>query len=141
MRTWVIMGLALSIVLMTLATPGLAQPGPQGPLPFDPQTVETVQGMVVDAPSLQTGGIPEMEHLTLQTPREKLTVVLGPNWFLARQNWKISALDQIEVTGSRLDLDGQPGLVAQKVRKGEQVLEFRDSSGKPLWAPTLRQKP
>jgi len=141
MRTWVIMGLALSIVFMTLAPAGLAQPGPQGPLPFDPRTIETVQGMVVDAPRIQTGGIPEMEHLTLQTSREKLTVVLGPNWFLARQNWKISALDRIEVTGSRLDLDGRPALVAQKVKKGEQVLELRDSAGLPLWAPSLPQKP
>jgi hypothetical protein len=139
MRTWVIMGAVLSMTIMALASTGLGQQGPQRPLPFDPKTIETVQGMVVDAPVIQTGGIPEMEHLTLKTKQGKLIVILGPNWFLAQQDWKISALDRIEVTGSRLDLGGKPGLIAQKVKKGEQVFELRDQSGRPLWAPSRRQ--
>lgn len=139
MKTGGITGAALSIFLMVLAPAVLAQPGTQGPLPFDPRTIETVQGMVVDAPRLETGSIPEMEHLTLETEGPKLIVVLGPNWFLAQQNWEISALDRIEVTGSRLEIDGKPGLIAQKVKKGGQVLELRDEAGRPLWAPFRRR--
>ena len=88
MKTWVITIAALSIFLMVQASATLGQQGPQRPLPFDPKTIETVQGMVVDAPRLQTGGIPEMEHLTLQTPQEKLLVVLAPTGFWSDKTGK-----------------------------------------------------
>jgi len=123
--------MTLTFVMIVLAPAGWAQQGDQMPLPFNPKAVETVQGMVVEAPVIQPGGIPEMEHLTLKTPQEKLTVVLGPNWFLAQQQWQITTLDRIEVTGSRFELDGKPALIAQKVKKGDQVLELRDASGRP----------
>jgi len=126
--------MTLTFVMIVLAPAGWAQQGDQMPLPFNPKAVETVQGMVVEAPVIQPGGIPEMEHLTLKTPQEKLTVVLGPNWFLAQQQWQITTLDRIEVTGSRFELDGKPALIAQKVKKGDQVLELRDASGRPRWA-------
>ncbi len=139
MKKCLIAAAALSMLIMVLASTGLGQQGGPQPLPFDPKTVETVQGMVVEAPVIKTGGIPEMEHLTLETERRQLTVVLGPNWFLAQQNWQIAALDRIEVTGSRVDLDGKPGLVAQKVKKDGQVIELRDQTGRPLWGPPRRQ--
>jgi hypothetical protein len=67
-------------------------------------------------------------------------VVLAPNWFLAKQDWKIAALDPLEVTGSRLNLAGKPAIIAQQVKKGEQIMKFRDESGRPLWAPSLNPK-
>jgi hypothetical protein len=97
--------------------------------------------MVVAAPAIKGGGIPEMEHLTLKTKQEQLTVILAPNWFLAKQDWKIAALDPLEVTGSRLTLDSKPAIIAQQVKKGAQIMKFRDESGKPLWAPSRTPKP
>lgn len=135
MKRWLLAGMTLSFIILALAPAGLGKEGAQRPLPFNPKTVETVEGLVVEAPVIQTGGIPEMERLTLETPKGKLTVVLGPNWFLAQQDWQIATLDRIEVMGSRLDLNGKPALIAQKVKKGEQVIEFRDQSGRPLWTP------
>jgi hypothetical protein len=93
-----------------------------------------VQGIVLEAPEVKQSGIPEMEHLTLKTKQEKLTVVLGPNWYLAKQDWKINLLDRLVVTGSRFNLEGRPALIAQEVKKGEQIMKFRDPSGTPLWA-------
>jgi hypothetical protein len=140
MKRWLLAGMVLSFMVLTLSRTGLGQGrGGQGPLPFNPKTVETVPGIVVEAPEVKQGGIPEMEHLTLKTKQEKLTVVLGPNWYLARQDWKINILDRLEVTGSRLDLDGKPALIVQEVKKGEQVMKFRDQSGRPLWARPLPQ--
>jgi hypothetical protein len=93
-----------------------------------------VQGIVLEAPEVKQSGIPEMEHLTLKTKQEKLTVVLGPNCYLAKQDWKINLLDRLVVTGSRFNLEGRPALIAQEVKKGEQIMKFRDPSGTPLWA-------
>ena len=135
MNRWLTVGVILVLLALASAQVCLGREGAAGPLPFDPKTIETVQGLVVDAPVVHKGGIPEMEHLILETKREKLTVVLGPNWFLAQQNWNITTLDRIEVTGSRFTLDKKPAMIAQKVKKGEQVFEFRDPSGRPLWAP------
>lgn len=136
MRTWLMAGLALGLVVLALAPTGQSQEKAPGPLRFDPQTVVTVQGIVVDAPVLKPGGIPEMVHLTLETEQKRLTVVLGPNWYMAQQGWSISALDRLEVTGFPVQLDGKPALLAQEVKKGVQVMKFRDQQGKPQWAPS-----
>jgi hypothetical protein len=134
MKRWLVAGVVLSFLVLGFSGTGLGQDGGQGPLAFNPKTVETVQGIVLEAPEVKQGGIPEMEHLTLKTKQEKLTVVLGPNWYLARQPWKIHLLDHLDVTGSRLNLEGKPAVIAQEVKKGEQVLKLRDQSGRPLWA-------
>jgi len=133
MTRLIIAGMVLSVLVLGLVPAGLTQGGVQGPLPFDPQTVTTVQGIVVDAPVRQPGGLPEMVHLSLKTDQESLIVVLGPNWFIAQQGWRIAALDRIEVTGSRIQLDGKPALVAQEVKKGDKLIKFRNQQGTPLW--------
>ncbi|MEW6657423.1 MAG: DNA-binding protein [Thermodesulfobacteriota bacterium] len=101
---------------------------------YDLKTVETLQGIVVAAPKpTPKGGMPERAQLTLKTPKETLTVYLGPGWFLEKQGLKIGNLDQVQVTGSRILVQGQPALLAGEVRKGEQVLKLRDEQGQPLW--------
>jgi cell division septal protein FtsQ len=72
-------------------------------------------------------------HLQLKTAQGIVTVLLGPNWFLARQPLKFSPLDRLEVTGSKITLQGKPVLVAAAVKKGEQVLKLRTEQGMPLW--------
>ena len=113
-----------------------AQPQGDGegkPVSYDLKTVETVQGVVVAAPRpTPKGGMPERAQLTLKTEKETLTVYLGPGWFL-EQGMKIRDLDRIQVTGSRIMVQGQPALLAGEVRKGDQALKLRDERGQPLW--------
>lgn len=118
---------------MVLALPGFSPGQVQVPLPYNPQTEATVQGIVVDAPVIREGGLPEMVHFTLKAGPETLLVVLGPNWFLARQDFKLAALDRVTVSGSRLLLDGKPAVVAREIRFGEKTLKIRDQEGHPLW--------
>jgi hypothetical protein len=139
MKRWLLIGMVLSLVGMAWAQAGPGKDVHQGPLPFNPGTIETVQGLVVDAPEFKTGGIPEMVHLTLKAKTGKFSVVLGPNWFLAQKGWKISALDHIEVVGSRINLEGRNALIAQQVKKGDLVMKFRDESGRPLWVTAQPQ--
>jgi hypothetical protein len=114
-----------------------AQP-PRGgkgkPALYDLKTVETVQGIVVAAPRpTPKGGLPERAQLTLKTPQETLSVYLGPGWFMDKQVMKIGDLDQIQVTGSKIMVQGKPALLAGKIRKGNQVLKLRNEQGQPLW--------
>jgi hypothetical protein len=108
---------------------------PPGMSLYNPQTVETVNGLVVFiAPSSQKDGMPERLHLTLKTDRETLEVFLGPSVFLEKQEVKIAALDKIQVTGSRVILQGKPAIIAAEIKKGEQLLKLRDRDGRPLWS-------
>jgi hypothetical protein len=135
MKKWVLAGMGLSLLLMALTQAGLGQEKARVPSNFNTKTIETIQGIVVDAPVLKRGGLPQMEYLTLKTTdRGKLDVMLGPSWYLAQQDWKISALDRLEITGIRIKYKNRPILMAQNVKKGKKVMEFRDTSGRPLWS-------
>lgn len=128
-------GLILGLITLAGVGLGFGQAPAGGPLPFDPQKVATVQGVVVAPPVDKPTGLPEMVQLTLKTSQGKnLVVVLGPNWFVAQQSWRIKALDRLEVKGSPLQLEGKPALVAQEVKRGDEVMTFRDEGGAPLWA-------
>ena len=108
-------------------------PAPQPPMLYNPQTVETVRGMVVSADQVTRAGLPEPVHLRLKTDRETINIVLGPRWFIDQQDLKITALDKIEVKGSRIILQGQPAIIAAEVKKGEKVMKLRDEQGAPYW--------
>ncbi|WP_421656575.1 hypothetical protein [Leptothermofonsia sp. ETS-13] len=59
---------------------------------------------------------------------------LGSKVFRSQSN------DAIEVRGSRITFDGQPILIAAEVKKGDQVLTWRDDAGIPVWAGWRRQR-
>ncbi len=132
--------LATLFILLHVAVSGApAQPPESGesrPGLFDPKTVETVSGIVLSAPPPSEAKVPQPVHLTLKTEREKIPVILGPAWFFEQQGIAISALDKIQVTGSRVMFQGKPVLIAAEVKKGGQTLKLRDDNGLPLWTRT-----
>ena len=128
------MALSAWFLLLT-ATPTWTQQSSDGaPGLYNPRTVETVGGLVISGPA-PTGkeGLPEPVHLTLKTEKGKVAVLLGPRQFVDRQQLKISPLDQIEVTGSRVQFQGKAVIIAAEIRKGQQVMQLRDLNGGPLW--------
>ncbi len=84
-------------------------------------------------PTTGQEGFPEPARLILDTDQGKIPVILGPPWFVEKQELKIAALDRIEVTGSRITLKGKPAVIAAEVRKGDKVLRLREKNGTPLW--------
>jgi len=108
--------------------------GPYGRI-YDPKTVETVSGLVtgVEKFTPARGGSAGV-HLQLKTDKGTISVHLGPSWYLENQEAQVEAKDKIEVTGSRITLDGKDVLIAAEVKKGDGVLKLRDENGIPLWA-------
>ena len=102
---------------------------------YDPATVETVKGRVerVDIENSDGKGHSEA-HLILRTNQETISVSLGPAWYYERQALKIEAGDQVEIKGSRLTRNEKRAIIAAEVRKGEEILVLRDSTGRPGWA-------
>ncbi len=134
---------AAALLILALVAGGadavLAQGGP-GPgrggygRIYDPKTVETVLGEVQRVDRVAWGQKGQGVHLVLNTGKETLSVHLGPKWFLDRQPVKIMVKDRIQVTGSRVDFQGQPALIAAEVKKDGQVLLLRNPQGVPVWA-------
>ncbi len=102
---------------------------------FDPKTVETLTGEVVNVDKFTPGkkmsyGV----HFTLKTEKETIPVHLGPSWYMEKQAVTIAQGDKVEVTGSRIMYQGKPAIIAAEVKKGGQVLKLRDAAGVPAWA-------
>ncbi len=115
--------------------PGCAGPGKAGARNarwYDPATVTTVQGEIVEVKRL-AGARHAGVHLTLATGAEKLDVHLGPDFYVDRQAVKLASGDRVEVKGSRVTMGGAPAILAQEVRRGADVLALRDANGVPLW--------
>ena len=117
------------------ATYGVKQdpPGNRGPWRYDVNTVETQRGTIVSIDRVSTevnvGGI----HLTLDIGDEQLPVHVGPAWYLEDQFLQITINDTIEVTGSRIVIDGDPALIAAEIKIGDTVIILRDRNGLPRW--------
>jgi hypothetical protein len=136
--------IALAITGLSIAPVCLAQRRPGGgpsARAYNTNTVETVRGEVV---SVEKTTPPEGRgfgiHLVLKTEKETIPVHLRPASYVEKQTPRIEAKDSVEVTGSRVTLDGKPAVIAARVKKGTEVLKLRDDAGRPLWAGTGRRR-
>ncbi len=135
---------ALAAVLITspstFAQRSMGAPGGRGyQRLYDTTTVQTVRGEVVAVDKFAGGrGIGAGIHLTLKSDSGAVSVHLGPDWYLDKQSVKIGKGDKIEVTGSRIILQGKSVLVAAEVEKGGKTLNLRDKQGYPLWSRRQR---
>jgi hypothetical protein len=103
---------------------------------YDRGTVETLSGTVIEVERLGPQRVERLSqvHLLLKTDRETLTVQLGPESWLAQQNFNLAPGDQVTIKGSRINRPRETFLIAGEVKKGNQVLSLRDENGRPLWA-------
>ncbi len=102
---------------------------------YDPQTVETVKGTIESVQKFTPmHGMYSGIHLMVKTEKETISVHLGPEWYIERQDMKFSKGDSVQVTGSRLTFDGKPAIIAQEVKKDGGTLVLRNKAGIPEWA-------
>lgn len=102
---------------------------------YNPATVETLVGEIVSIDKITpVKGMYYGLHLMLKTPKETISVHLGPGWFIEKQDLKLEVKDKIEVRGSRIEFNGKPAIIAAEVKKGNDVLKLRDENGFPVWS-------
>jgi hypothetical protein len=118
--------------------------GGQGGL-YDPATEVKVSGRVSGVENVTPPGGPGRMgaggglHLTLATGSDSVVAHLGPAAFLKEQAFDVAVGDDVEILGSRVQLDGKPVLLAREVKKGGRTVTLRDASGRPLWSGTRRR--
>jgi len=126
------LALAAAVAAAVPALSPAAPPGPQGGRRYDPATVASVSGEVTEVVRVERrrhSGV----HLVVRTDAGPLAVHLGPDWFVER-SMKLAQGDLVEATGSRVQIGGQPVLLARTLKRGAEVLELRDEAGVPRWA-------
>ncbi len=81
---------------------------------YNPATVETLSGTVeaVDKVTPMKGMYSGV-HVMLMTDKETVSVHLGPEWYVERQDVKIEKGDNIEVKGPRVTFAGKPAIIAK----------------------------
>jgi hypothetical protein len=60
-------------------------------------------------------------------------VDVGPEWYVNNQLTQIKVGDNIQVTGSRVTIDGHQVILAEQIVKGKSVLALRRPMGRPYW--------
>jgi hypothetical protein len=106
----------------------------QGMPRYDTATEVTLRGTItkVDTHMGRMGW--NGTHLVVSFDAETLTVHVGPSNYLAQQGFSFVAGEEIEVTGSKIKLEGSDVLIAREIKKGEKVLTLRNSQGIPAWS-------
>jgi hypothetical protein len=131
------------ITLTLLVSASFTQAYGQGPrrgVPnYNPGTVTTVSGTVTKVTQQSGPTVWAGTHLTLTTEAGVLDVHLGPASFISQQGFQFAEGDQIDVTGSKVNYQNAPVLIAREVKKGAKVLTLRDEQGYPKWSRGRRR--
>ncbi len=102
---------------------------------YDSRTVETLIGQIVSVDLMAPmKGMSAGVHLTLRTPYETISVHLGPAWYIESQDIRIDPGAKVEITGSRVTIEGKPSIIATEVKRGAEVLRLRNGNGLPVWS-------
>ena len=127
-------GITAAILLLLGSAPTSAQRAPAARV-YDLATVETISGRIVRLENVPSRGLAEGGvHARVRTATETIPVHLGPGWYLHTQTLTLRAGDSVTVRGSRITIGGNPAIAAATVRRGNEQLVLRDSTGVPLWS-------
>lgn len=107
---------------------------------YDPQTVETISGVIESVGEfIPNKGMSHGVHAVLKTDKETIAVHLGPAWFIDNQDPKIGVGEKVEIMGSRITFEGKPALIAARITRDGEILTLRDASGVPMWSGWRRR--
>jgi sporulation protein YlmC with PRC-barrel domain len=102
---------------------------------FNPKTIETIAGRIVKVEKVG----PETEwgrgiRLIIYTDANKpVLAYLGPAWYHEGQRKALKAGIKVTLTGSMVNVDDTPLMIATKIKKGNEELQLRDKEGDPTW--------
>ena len=108
--------------------------GQMGMPRYDPATELTLPGTITKVETHVGRMGWNGTHVVVRFDAETLTVHVGPSNYLAQQEFSFAVGEQVQVTGSRIKLEGEDVLIAREIKKGDKVLTLRNSEGIPAWS-------
>lgn len=101
---------------------------------YDTKTVETIVGEVISVDKITPiKGMSNGVHLKVKTNKETISVHLGPEWYIEKQDIEIISKNNVEIKGSRVTYEGKPAIIAAEIIKGNEMLLLRSENGSPVW--------
>jgi hypothetical protein len=70
----------------------------------------------------------------VKTEAETMDVRLGPASFVSGKGFTFAKGDAVEITGSKVSMDGKDAVIAREVVKDGKTLTLRDKMGRPMWS-------
>ena len=109
---------------------------------WNPATVETIKGEVMTkdtiTPPQERSGLPAVGMTLKKEDYYAIYAHLGPEWYFDRQELDIDIGDKVEVTGSKIIVEGETVLLVSSIMKGDKTWQFRDAQGFPFWSGRRR---
>jgi hypothetical protein len=102
---------------------------------FDRKTIERVRGTIVRSESVKPlPGMDEGTALIVKAEGGKNVVVhLGPEWFVRHQQGEFRDGSEVDLSGSRVNIDGKQAIMATQLRINGRTMTLREESGIPAW--------
>lgn len=105
---------------------------------FNPKSVQTVRGKVVKLAHNVSPlrGMQPGFAATIQTENgQTVEAQIGPKWFtnFYHQEWNSKVGDNVSVTGSLVQLNGQNVLMVTQGQNGNHKMVIRSRDGQPVW--------
>lgn len=101
---------------------------------YDPKTEMTTTGTIEEVNQLASGHGWHGTHLMVKTETGTFDVHLGPSDYIAGQQFSFAQGDPIEITGSKVKMQGNDVILAREVKKDGKTLSLRNAQGMPNWA-------
>lgn len=105
---------------------------------WNPAAVETIKGEVMTkdtiTPAKGRSALPAVGMTLKKEDDYAIYVHLGPQWYFDKQELNINIGDKVEVTGSKLTVEGNTVLLVSSIKKGDKTWQFRDPQGFPFWS-------
>jgi len=102
---------------------------------FDPGKVTSVQGTIQSISTFEPerGAASGIQLKVKTSEGDTMTVYTGPQQYIQQQDISLSSGKKIEVTGSKVQMDGQTVILASQITSDNQTVQLRDSQGNPQW--------
>jgi hypothetical protein len=107
---------------------------------WDTKAMTSFEAKVVSIDKAECEGCKTMHvDLVVVMKDEKVTVRLGPAWYLDKQDDVLKKDDVVTVYASKVKHGDDDLFVAGKIVKGDDVLMLRDKEGQPVWQGWRRE--
>jgi hypothetical protein len=102
---------------------------------YDPKTeIHIAKATVIDTKEVTLSNGQQRFRLIVKVGNEEpQEVCLCPKAFLETMDSAFDKGDEVEITGSKVDDNGKPLILAREITKGQNTLVLRDKTGGPVW--------
>jgi len=133
-RTCVLAACGLWLSALFVAFAQSAAPPVHTKVKYEEASRIKLSGVVDDIKQKSLGGTCKAPgvFVTVKVNEQTVELQVGPKWFIDEMTWTFTKGDKLEITGWKVDKDGNE-VVVRKISRGEWTLEPRDDAGAANW--------